>query len=115
MASLPQGLRTLGWAEMWSGTMGTLWSQGVWSGPLRAGGALRTLRKERKKGHGEAEHQISDCVLETTGNKMNDGNVYSEKEEELAGNITLETPRGILFLSGGDIELTITLIQRTKV
>lgn len=71
--------------------------------------------ERKKKGHGEAEHQISDCVLETTGNKMNDGDVYSEKEEELAGNITLETPRGILFLSGGDIKLTITLIQRTKV
>lgn len=35
------------------------------------------------------------------------------REEELAGNITLATPRGIL--SGGDIKLTITLIQRTKV
>lgn len=46
---------------------------------------------------------------------MNDGNVYIEKEEELARNITLARPREILFLSGGGIKLTITLIQRTKV
>lgn len=46
---------------------------------------------------------------------MNDRNVYREKEEELAGNITLATPRTILFLSGGDIKLAITLIQRTEV
>lgn len=71
--------------------------------------------ERKKKGHGETEHQISDCKLEILGNKMNDRNVYREKEEKLAGNITLATPRTILFLSGGDIELAITLIQRTKV
>lgn len=46
---------------------------------------------------------------------MNYINVHSEKEEELAGNITLAIPRTILFLSGRDIELAITMIQRTKV
>lgn len=71
--------------------------------------------KRKKKGCGETEHQNSGCKLEITGNKMNDGNVYSEKEEELAGKITLATPRAILFLSGGDIELAITMIQRRKV
>lgn len=48
-ASLGQGLMAPGWAEVGSRAMGSVWPQGSWSGPLQAGGALRILRKERKR------------------------------------------------------------------
>jgi len=48
-ASLGQGLRVPGWAEMWSWAMGTLWPQGGRSGALQTRGALTTMRKEEEK------------------------------------------------------------------